>query len=445
MASVLTSRSVEGAKPANSRREIPDGALPGMYLVVQPSGAKSWALRYRVGGKPKKLTIGPTLLKRDGPEVDEVLPLGQAMTLAEARRAARAALQNVAEGTDPSEAKKAIKAAPVLQAEADRDTVEKLGERFVDRYCKPRNRSWKEVDRQFRSEINPVMGTRRVQDVAKRDVLDLLDAIVDRGSPVTANRVLATLKTFFRWLEDRDVVASSPAEKVKKPSAESSRERVLTDAEIKLFWKATAGFEYPFGPMWRFLLLTGQRRNEVAGMMRAELDLDENNPCWTIPANRTKNGLKHVVPLGPACVDILAALPRIGKKGFAFTTTGETAVSGFSRSKARLDAVMLGLLKKQAAEAGGNPEEVALAQWGLHDLRRTMVTRMAALGVGLPVIERCVNHTSGSFAGIVGVYQLHEFIAERRQAFTTWANFIDALVSGESTASNVVMLREAVA
>lgn len=438
MASVLTAKSVEGAKPyPNVRREIADGALPGFYLVVQPSGSKSWALRYRFQGKPRKLTVGTVLLERRGDDPEGALPLGHPMTLTEARRAARDALQTLAEGRDPGDGKKAAKAAQALDADEGRDTVEKLAETFINRYAKPRNRSWKEKERQFKAEINPKWGKRKAGDISKRDVLDLLDAIIDRGSPVTANRVLATLKTFFGWLVDRDVLKASPCATVKKPTPEEARERVLTEAELKLFWRATGKFEYPFGPMWRMLLLTGQRRQEVSGMKRSEL----NGSDWLIPGSRTKNGKEHLLPLPSAVLDIIEPLPRIGKAGYVFTTTGETPVSGFSRSKDRLDAAMLAILKEDAKEAGDDPDEVELTSWTLHDLRRTMASGMAALNINLPVIEKTLNHSSGTFAGIVAVYQRHDYRDEKAAALTAWTNYVLTLVGERKVDNNVTPLR----
>jgi integrase len=430
MGSVLTAKSVGSAKPDPSRRiEKPDAALPGLYLVVQPSGARSWALRFRRDGRSAKLTIGPVLDRREE-ATPASLPLGQPHTLTEARTAARTALRVLAEGKDPAVARKATQAA--ASANPDRDLIRQLSATFVDRYCKPRNRSWAEVERQFKAEINPKWGARRVQDIKKRDVLDLLDGIVDRGSPVTANRVFATLRKFFNWLVERDVLESSPCAGVKKPTAEHSRDRILTDDEIKLFWKATAWFEYPFGPIWRLLLLTGQRREEVAGMTRKEIDLAEK--VWTIPSGRTKNGEAHSVPLSPAAVEIIEILPKVGKAGFLFTTTGETHVTGYSRSKGRLDSKMLEITRE------ADPEAV-LTPWTLHDLRRTMASGMARLNVNLPVIEKVLNHTSGSFAGIVGVYQRHEFAEEKRAALEAWASFVEGLV--EPRLDNVVPLHHA--
>ncbi len=280
----------------------------------------------------------------------------------------------MAEGNDPRAARKAREAA--AKAEPERDLIRNLGASFIERYSKPRNRAWPEVERQFKAEINPKFGARRAQDIKKSDVLGLLDGIVDRASPVTANRVFATLRKFFNWLVERDVLEASPCVGVKKPTAEQSRDRVLTDDELKAIWKASESFAYPFGPLWRLLLLTGQRREEVAGMRWKELDLGEK-PVWVIPASRTKNGEAHAVPVSPVAMGIIEALPRIGKAGFVFTTTGESHVTGYSRSKARLDA-------KIALDASG-----AISPWTLHDLRRTMASGMARLASALPSSRKC--------------------------------------------------------
>ena len=435
MATVLTAKAVENSKPNPEKRiEKPDAALPGLYLVIQPSGARSWALRYRKEGKPAKLTIGPVLDRRDEAAPD-VLPLGQAHTLTEARTAARAALQALGEGKDPGSDRRAAQAA--AKASPERDSIRTLSASFIDRYCKPRNRAWAEVERHFKVEINPKWGDRRAQEIGKRDVLDLLDRIVDRGAPIMANRVFATLRRFFGWLAERDVIKASPCTGIRPPAAETSRDRILTDNEVKLFWQAASSFEYPFGPMWLLLLLTGQRREEVAGMTRRELALDGDKPLWTIPGTRAKNGIPHAVPLSSTAVDIIKALPKTGKAGFCFTTTGDTHVTGYSRSKDRLDAAMQALMSPDC-------DEVQLPSWTLHDLRRTMASGMARLGINLPVIEKVLNHTSGSFGGIVSVYQHHDFADEKRRAMEAWASFISSLVEGKP-ADNVVEMRRAAA
>jgi integrase len=176
--------------------------------------------------------------------------------------------------------------------------------------------------------------------------------------------------------------------------------------------------------MIQLLLLTGQRRTEVAGIRWSEIDLDKAE--WTIPGTRTKNGEPHSVPLSDMALGIIKSLPRIkSNQGFLFTTTSETHVTGYSRAKADLD--------KGIAREGGD-----LPRWTLHDLRRTTASGMARLGINLPVIEKVLNHTSGSFAGIVGVYQRHHFSDEKRNALETWARFVQSLLT---PSENVVQLR----
>ena len=189
-------------------------------------------------------------------------------------------------------------------------------------------------------------------------------------------------------------------------------------------WVACETLGYPFGPMIQLLLLTGQRRTEVAGIRWSEIDLDKAE--WTIPGTRTKNSEPHSVPLSDMVIGIIKSLPYIqSNQGFLFTTTGETHVTGYSRAKADLDKLM--------ADEGDD-----LPHWTFHDLRRTTASGMARLGINLPVIEKVLNHTSGSFAGIVGVYQRHHFSDEKRNALEAWARFVQSLLT---PTENVVSLR----
>jgi integrase len=225
---------------------------------------------------------------------------------------------------------------------------------------------------------------------------------------------------------------------VKPPVAEVSRDRVLTDDEIRWFWKATERAGAPFGPLFKLLLLTGQRLSEVSDLTDGELRTVEK--LWSIPKERVKNGAAQDVPLSEQALAVLASVKRVkSKKGYLFTTTGETPVSGFSRAKANLDKAMVAVAKEEAAERGFDPGIIEIPAWRLHDLRRTAASGMARLGVNLPVIEKVLNHTSGSFAGIVGVYQRHSFADEKRRALETWARFLDGLIRDEP-AGNVVAL-----
>ena len=417
MAKNLTAKFVEAPAAGTSRREFPDGLLPGLYLVVQPSGAKSWAIRYRHGGKPRKMTLGPAAPKLDGSEPTPTL--GAPLTLAGARLVAREQLQKVAAGRDPASEHVATKRAARDPATVDRDLFGTVATTFINRYAKPKNKSWKETARLLglRPDADDlvtipggladpkVWGRRRVQEITRREIIDLLDGIVDRGSPVAANATLAALRKMFNWSVERGTIDASPAAGVKPPGSVKSRDRVLSDNELATVWRAARATPYPFGPAIRLLILTGARREEIKALHRSEIDGD----TIRLAGDRTKNGEPHDVPLSTEARKVLDGLPRIGKGGLAFTTTGQTPISGWSKAKAQLD------------EASG------VDGWRIHDLRRTVATGLQRLGFRLEVIESVLGHIGGSRAGIVGVYQRHAFEPEKREALDAWGRYVALL------------------
>lgn len=430
MAKALTSKAVENLVPPSSRIEVADGAMQGLYLVVQPSGAKSWAVRYRFAGKPRKMTIGP-------------YPL---FGLLQAREAAGKALRAVSEGRDPAEEVKAKKAGiPTIQ------TVDAALTDFITRHVEPNNReSWRsEVKRIIELDVRPRWGKRRLADIHKRDVLALLDAVTDRGARVAANRLFALLRKFFNWSIERGLIEVSPTDGMRPPAAETSRDRILTNEEIRLFWQATEALGWPFGPMARLLLLTGQRREEVAAATWDEFHLNGKEPTWVIPKERSKNGQAHAVPLSPQAIAVLETLPRLKvdyssslkSKDFILTTTGETPISGYSRAKAALDAKMLELAHKEATDQGKDLGAGSLPSWRFHDLRRTAASLMASLGQPIHVVEAVLNHRSGTIKGVSAVYVRHNFADEKRRALTALANCVDDLIGSDR--KNVVGLRKA--
>jgi integrase len=408
---MLTDLKIKNLPLPDKRREIPDGRISGLYFVVQPTGAKSWALRYRANGLPRKLTLG----------------LYPALDLATARRRAQEALGEVAGGKDPAATKKAFREVAKADKAADDRRVARVAELFIERYVKRSGKvraSWAaEIERYLKVEILPHIGAKRIGNVTKHDILSVLDGIVDRGSPVTANRVLAVMRKFFNWASDvRGLIVVSPCKGIGAPTAESSRDRVLSDDEIRAAWAAFDDTGWPFGPLARLLLLTGQRLSEVAEAQWSEIDLEAK--AWKIPKERTKNDRAHEVPLSDAAVEIIRALPRIeGKAGYVFTATGARPVSNLKRLREAL--------RRAASERDAAPT--------LHDLRRTVATSLQRLGVRLEVTEAVLNHVSGSRKGIVGVYQRHEYAEEKRAALDAWARRLDAIVTGEA-ASNVVEL-----
>ena len=419
---MLTDLKIKNEKASAARREIPDGKISGLFLIVQPTGAKSWAVRYRIDGQPKKFTIGAY------PAID----------LAAARRKAQEALGDVAGGTDPSAAKVAAREARKA-AESTADRVAEVVDTFVARYLnRNAGESWsREGERLLRKEIVPALGRKRLGDVKRSDVHDMLDAIVDRGAPIVANRTLAIFRRLCNWAVERGIIAASPCDKIKAPAAEESRDRVLTDDEIRLAWGAFDRVGWPFGQIAQLLLLTGARRDEVASARWAEIDLAAKT--WTIAKERSKNGVAHEIPLSDPAVAILAGLPRIGerKDALVFSTTGRTAVSGFSKAKSEIDAAMLDALKA----TGGADVEVP-ARWTFHDLRRTAASGMAGIGIAPHVVEAVLNHKSGTIKGVAAVYNRYSYATEKRQALDAWARRLDTIVNGGG-ASNVVELANA--
>jgi integrase len=391
MAKALNVRTVEATKPAAERREVPDGLLPGLYLVIQPSGSRSWAVRYRHHGHPCKLTLGRY------PAID----------LASARKLASAALRAVAEGRDPTQEKK------IRPAKAD--DIGTVTEQFIGRHCKRSNRprTAAETARLLQQHVLPRLAGRKVNEITRRDILDILDRVVDSGAPIAANRTFAAVRKLFNWCVSRDIIKVSPCAGMKPPTPERSRDRVLSDDELALVWRAAQKIGGAFGILVQLLALTGQRRGEVAGMRWDELDLKA--ALWTLPRGRVKNDQGHEVPLSVPALAILQSVPRIANSSYVLTTNGTAPASGYSKGKRRFDALL--------------PPD--MPAWRLHDLRRTVASGMARLGINLPVIEKLLNHSSGSFAGIVSVYQKHSFADEKRAALDSWSQHVERMVSGK--------------
>ena len=268
--------------------------MSGLNLIVQPTGAKVFRLWTRVNGKQVPVTIGDATL----------------MTLADARAKAKAVLGRTANGEDPREARDARKAAQSID-----DRVEQVVDSYIAKYlakkCKP---SWaKEAERLLRVEVVPKFGKKRLGEIEDADVYALLVEIAERGAPRTSNLVFAVLRKLCNWattLEGGRLIRISPCAGVKALSGNNKRERVLEDDEVRSVWRAAGKVGWPFGPIYRIALLTGVRRDEVAGMEWPELNLEAKT--WMIPGKRTKNKKLLVLPLSDAAAEIIRALPRMG-------------------------------------------------------------------------------------------------------------------------------------
>ena len=244
-----------------------------------------------------------------------------------------------------------------------------------------------------------------------------------------------TLMTLFRWLTRKRRVPVNVAVALDKPAPIRPRDRVLSDAELRWFWQACDQMGQPFGALLKLLLLTGARRDEVAGMRWDELSDDLST--WSLPASRTKNSRSHLVPLPPLCRQLIAGMAKIAGTTHVFTTTGVTSVSGFTRVKQRIDRLMLAAARQEAVERGQDAEQVAIAPWRIHDLRRSCATGMAEhCRIAPHVIEAALNHASGVQSGVAGTYNRSLLLSERAMALESWANYLTGLMAG-----NVVPLR----
>lgn len=440
----LTDAAVQRFKaPPGGRIEYFDATLPGFGVRVagptgrSPEGRKSWVLFYRHGGAQKRLTIEPGY---------------PALSLADARKRAGEALALLSQGTDPGAAKAETKAAAARKP----DTVENVVAEFIKRHLEGKRRAPRYIEetrRNFDNHVLPRWRDRDVGSITRRDVIELLDAIVDngtkvrgddgkmrhvKGGPIAANRVLAAVRALLNWALRRGLIETTPAALVERPGEETRRERTLSADELRFIWPEAEGLGYPMGAFFRMVMLTGQRREEVATMAWADIDLGAK--VWTIPAVVTKAGRAHTVPLSPAAMELLAGVPRKSARNKAgllapsphvFTMTGENPISGYSAGKKRLDAAVAG-----ARLAAGMEEPIA--PWTVHDLRRTCATEMGRLGVSRFTISKVLNHADRS---VTGIYDRHNYLAEKRAGLEAWASYLISLIG--TTESNVVALRAA--
>ena len=258
--------------------------------------------------------------------------------------------------------------------------------------------------------------------LGQEDAVRVLDAAKTGRGPIAANRLQAVCRACWGWAVKRGSLNANPWQATPRPARERSRERVLSDAELAVIWKAAAAMDAPWNTIVPLMILTGQRRQEVAGLAWKELDLEGGE--WHLPAERVKNGRAHNVPLVPAAVDLLKAKKRSGV--LVFENTRKTAPSGFGKVAARLI---------KATKAAGHAEP-----WTLHDIRRTVATGLQRLGVRLEVTEAVLNHVSGSRAGIVGVYQRHGWETEKRAALEAWTAHVLRLADNSAEPTKVADL-----
>lgn len=433
----LTKREIDRLTCPPGKRDamFMDDEVKGFGLRVTERGSKVFLFQYRFAGRVRRMVLGP---------------YGD-LTPAQARKRAEEVRGLYLAGRDPAGEKKAhaLAAAAEMerqtaQAAADALTLGVLITRWQDGALRDSSASYrKDAPASLRSSFAGLLD-RPARSLTTMEIQAHLDDVALRY-PVMARRLHACGRSMFGWAEKRNLVPGNPFSDVVMEGREASRERVLTDAEIAAVWNAAGAMPYPFGPFLRLLLLTLQRRNEVAGMRWAEISPDRST--WSLPGGRVKNSKGHIVHLSAPAQQILAELQSVADPDtgaaspYVFTSNGRSPISGFSKAKKRLDEVMAA----QAAENGGKkPSALPEQDWRFHDLRRTGTTVMARLGVGHHIADKVLNHVEGAIKGVAAIYQRHDYLTERAAALDAWAAYVLKVAEKagiEPPVSNVVPLR----
>lgn len=380
----LTDVVIRQMKPDPDKRlEIPDPNKPGLYLVLQPSGHRSWAFRYRnKAGEPRKYTVGS--FDKYG--------------IAAAHIEADKLNDDVLHGRDPAATKRL--------GTLDDDTVTAHVALYERLHVNTLAKGTATYIKAELARITDALGNRAIAAVTQKDVQKIIDARLnaDGSNESARNTTFKVCKAFFAWVAARGEITESPAAKIKRPSKDNERERSLTDDEIKVVWQAADAVGGPPGALVKLLLLTGCRRDEICYLPRADIKDDKIE----FPQSRTKNGKAHTVTITPMIRRVLDTLPKSGS--FALTGNGK-GLGGHSKARAAIET----------------PD---LDHWTYHDLRRSFASGMARLGVPIQVTEICLNHKSGvGNDPLVRIYQRHDYSAEVKAAFEKWSAHIESLVS----------------
>ncbi len=379
----LKASTVDRLKPPTAGQvEVFDKGFPGLALRLSYGGGKSFVFFYRIGGRQRRMTLGTY----------------PAISLADARELWREARKDIAQGRDPAIARKRDKAAEDFTSVA----LEWLKREHAE------DKSRSQVTRIVEGELIPAWGHRNIADIGRRDILDLIDGIADRGSPVMARRVQTYIRSLLRWCVGRGIIVVDPSSHIPKPDAPKTRDRVLSNAELAAVWRGTEQLGYPYGPAVRLLILTGCRREEIGRLQWGEIAGDGIKLAGT----RTKNSKPHDIPLSAPATRLLEQTPRIAGEGdYVFTIDGKRPINAWSRAKLSLDAAC------------------RVKDWRVHDIRRSVATGIAELGVAPHIVEAVLNHVSGAKAGVAGVYNRAVYANEKRAALEAWGAHVMALLA----------------
>jgi len=409
----LTDRKLKSLRRTGTRYDVMDSEVRGFGLRVSETGQKTFILiaRYPGSPNPTRRAIGEY----------------PSLSLEKARERARRWRDLVGQGIDPKAEEERLKR---IELRKQQTTFAAVAEDYLERHVKGQRRA-SDSEREIRKELIAPLGERPIASITREDVVLLVDSVARRPAPYLAHIVLGHARSLFNWAINRGTygLETSPCDRV-KPAAligpKQPRQRVLSDAELAALWHGSEELGYPFGPLYQLLVLTGARKSEVAGARWGEFNLPKK--IWTVPPERFKSNASHVVPLSDAAVSIIEALPRFTKGDHLFTTTyGEKPISGFSKGKDRLDKLMV-------EQLGSTP-----SPWVIHDIRRTVGTRLASLRIPDLVAEMVIGHGR---KGLQRVYDQHTYEAEMREALELWAARLRDIVTPPP--ENVVRMRERV-
>ncbi len=395
MVKTLTARFVETVKATDGRAEFRDGQVKGLILRVAPGGAKSWSVQFvrKSDGRKRRATIGEY----------------PAYSLDQARTEAHAIVAKVSRGEDPT---------AVVKPRAEFFTFDKLADRWLERYARSSKVAAAVYDDtlMLTKDIRPAIGRMRVEEVQKRDIIDIADAMADRGAKIRCNRAITLVRSIFRWGIAEDLIQHDPTLGIKPRTAERPRDRVLSDTEVATLWR-----ELDAAPMTRGLqlaiklaLVTGQRIGMLEGMTKSELDLSPGAAMWTVPGRRTKNSELTRVPLSGLAVALIdEAIGLSGDSEFVFPSPrGDGPITGHAATRA------------MSRMRGG----LTVQEFRIHDLRRTCASGMAALGVNPHTIALVLDHISTTKSSVTSaVYVKYAFDKEKRDALERWAEHLTRL------------------
>lgn len=392
----FTDKAIKALKSADERYDMREGSRTGFAIRIFPSGLKSWIFFYNHDGRKRRMTLG------NYPE----------LSLADARTKLNEARAKLMQGIDPADEVLTVK-----QERIAAPTIADLVDEFLLRHVSVKAaRSLPEYRRNLLKDIIPTWGKRKAKDISKRDVLTLLESIVDRGAPNQANQLFKIIRRMFNFAVERDVIEHTPCAGVKLPSREVHKDRFLNEKEIFAFWQGleTARMTEATKGVLRLILLTGQRPGEVTGMHRSEIE----GEWWSLPGERSKNGRAHRIPLTVPVLKIIESRPV---DGFLFPSP---------RGEKPIDVNAL-------AHAVRRCQFFGLEPWTPHDLRRTAASHMASLGFGV-VVDKVLNHTDQR---VTAIYDRYSYDREKRQALESWARKLESIITGEP-AGKILMFKK---